>query len=93
MTKRMTMRLVYLAAAIGMLVYAVPRLPIGDGWTLPTVFGAAWLLFALAIIATHLHAVLRVDEAADERMDRIRKHRRRQLVRLFERRLVRRGGN
>lgn len=86
-----TKRLLYLAVALGMLVFAVPRLPIGGGWTLPTIFGASWLLFALAIVAAHLYAILRVDEEAEAQLDRVRKHRRRQLAQLIERRVLRRG--
>jgi hypothetical protein len=87
-----TKHILYLSVALGMLIYAVPRLSIGEGWTLPTAFGIAWLLFALAIVASHLHAILRVDEETAAQLDRVKKHRRRQLAQLIERRLVRRGG-
>ncbi|TLS51062.1 hypothetical protein FE782_16875 [Paenibacillus antri] len=86
-----TKHILYMSAALGMLIYAVPRLSIGEGWTLPTIFSALWLLFALAIVASHLHAILRVDEEMDAQLDRVKKHRRRQLAQLIERRLVRRG--
>lgn len=88
---RTTKHILYMSAALGMLIYAVPRLTVGGGWTLPTVFSAAWLLFALAIIASHLYAILRVDEETDAQLERVRKYRRRQLAQLLERRLVRRG--
>src|SRR5690606_37214865 len=93
MLNKTTKRLVYLAAALAMLVYAIPRLPVGGGWTLPALFSAAWILFALVIVASHLYAILRVDEETEERMERIRKHRKRELTSLIERSVVRRGGN
>lgn len=54
----------YLSAALGMLIYALPRLDMGEGLTLPTIFGVCWIAMALLIIASHLRVVLRVDEAA-----------------------------
>jgi hypothetical protein len=87
-----TKNILYMSAALGMLIYAVPRLEIGGGWTLPTVFGVVWILFALAVVASHLHAILRVDEETDAQLDRVKKYRRRQLTQLIERRLVRRSG-
>jgi hypothetical protein len=87
-----TKNIMYMSAALGMLIYAVPRLTIGGGWTLPTIFGVAWILFALAIVASHLHAILRVDEETDAQLVRVKKYRRRQLTQLIERRLVRRSG-
>lgn len=52
----------YLSGAIGMLIYALPRLEIGQGFTHPTLFGIAWIAMALLIVASHLRIVLRVDE-------------------------------
>lgn len=52
-----------LALSIGMLVYALPRLEVGRGLTPETLFGVAWISMALLIIAAHLRAALRVDEA------------------------------
>ena len=53
----------YLSCALGMLVYAVPRLDIGQGLTPPTLFGIAWISMALLIIASHLRVILRVDDS------------------------------
>lgn len=86
-----TKHILYMSAALGMLIYAVPRLSVGQGWTLPTVFSVAWILFALVIVASHLHAILRVDEEMDAQLDRVKKYRRRHLAQLIERRLVRRN--
>jgi hypothetical protein len=92
MMNKTTKNILYMSAALGMLIYAVPRLEIGQGWTLPTIFGVVWILFALLIVASHLHAILRVDEETDAQLNRVKKYRRRQLAHLLERRLVRRGG-
>lgn len=89
---RTTKHIVYLAAALGMMIYAVPRLSIGEGWTMPTLFSIAWLLFALAIVASHLYSILRVDEETEERLTQVRKHRRRMAAQFIERQIVRRSG-
>lgn len=83
----------YLSIALGMLIYAVPRLAIGEGWTLPTIFSIAWILFALAIIASHLYTLLRVDEETDAQLERVKKYRRRQFRQLIEHSIVRRSGH
>jgi hypothetical protein len=82
---------IYLSAALGMLIYAVPRLYVGEGWTMPTVFSIAWIAFALIIVAAHLHAILRVDEEMDAQLQRLKKYRRRQLAKGIESRILRRG--
>ncbi len=51
----------YLICALGMLLYAIPRLEVGEGLSLPTIFGVIWISIALLIIAAHLRIVLRVD--------------------------------
>ena len=51
----------YLVCTLGMLLYALPRLEVGDGLTMPTIFGVIWIGVALLIIAAHLRIVLRVD--------------------------------
>lgn len=56
--------LLYLSFALGLLIYALPRLEIGQGFTLPTAFAIAWIIVALLIIASHLRIVLRVDEGS-----------------------------
>jgi len=54
--------LFYLSCSLGLLIYALPRLEIGQGWTPATLFAVVWIAMALIIIASHLRAVLRVDE-------------------------------
>jgi hypothetical protein len=73
----------YIAAAAGMLIYALPLLDIGGGFTLPTVFAIVWLCFALMIIAAHLHHLLGVDEAERERLAQIKRMRKWQMQQLF----------
>ncbi len=81
---------IYLGVALVMMIVAVPQLQMGQGWTLPTIFGVCWLFFALCIIAVHLHLLLRVDEETRSQLDRVRKQRRRLLIQEIERRLARR---
>lgn len=75
---------VFLSVALGMLIYAVPRLDMGEGASLPTVFGIVWMLFALVVIAAHLHQLLGVDEETKAELARVKLQARRdreQLVR------------
>ncbi|MDF2669838.1 MAG: hypothetical protein K0R67_2144 [Paenibacillus sp.] len=64
---------IYLSLALGMLIYAVPRIAIGGGLTLPTIFGVVWILFALTVIAAHLHRIIGVDEAKEEELRQVRR--------------------
>ncbi|WJH34753.1 hypothetical protein MJA45_20410 [Paenibacillus aurantius] len=68
-----------LSLTLGMIIYAVPQLEIGQGWTLPTIFGVVWLSMALLMAAAHLHAILGVDEETAEELNRIRRMKRLQL--------------
>lgn len=69
----------YLLAALGMIVYALPQLKIGEGWTMPTIFGIVWIGFALLVIAAHLHRLLGVDEQMEKQFETIRRMRRQQI--------------
>ncbi|MEF3306511.1 hypothetical protein [Paenibacillus sp. GYB003] len=64
----------YMSLALGMLIYAVPRLDIGRGWTPETVFGIVWIGFALLVVAAHLHHILGVDEETKKELARVRKY-------------------
>ncbi|MEX1029304.1 MAG: hypothetical protein WDZ91_04560 [Paenibacillaceae bacterium] len=59
--------ILYLVCALGMLLYALPRLEVGNGLSLPTIFGVIWIGVALLIIAAHLRVVLRVDNEYHEK--------------------------
>lgn len=75
--------IVYMAVALGMLVYAVPRLNIGQGITLPTVVGSAWICFALLIIAAHLHEILGVEEEQRKELGRVKRMKKWQLEQML----------
>jgi hypothetical protein len=57
---------IYLIAAAGMLIYAVPQLRVGHGFRVETIFAVAWLGLALTVIASHLYVLLKVDQGAGE---------------------------
>lgn len=65
--------LVYLCGALGMLLYAVPRIAMGGGFTAQTVFGVVWICFALLIIAGHVHELLGVDAETRERVRQVKR--------------------
>lgn len=71
--------IISIAAASGMILYALPGLEFGQGLTLPALFGIAWLGFALLVIAAHLHHLLGVDEEEKKRLDQIRRVRKWQM--------------
>jgi hypothetical protein len=54
--------LVYLFFAAGMLIYAVPQLRVGHGFSLETIFAVVWLGLSLTVIASHLYILLKVDQ-------------------------------
>ncbi|CAM3449807.1 hypothetical protein [Marinicrinis lubricantis] len=62
-------------AVVAMGLYALPKLRVGEGASLPTLFAIAWLAFALIILAAHLHRLLHVDEAKQKELARIRRMR------------------
>lgn len=89
---KVTKHTVYVSLALGMLIYAVPKLEIGQGWTLPTIYSIVWIVFALLIIAAQLHFVFGVDEEARKQLRRIKFMKMRQRERVFSRgNPVRRG--
>jgi hypothetical protein len=63
----------YMGLALGMLFYAVPRLDIRSGLTLPTVFGVVWIVFALMIVAAHLHELIGVDEQKKREITKVKR--------------------
>lgn len=63
----------YLAAALGMLLYAVPRLDLGGAWDMADAFGVVWCAFALLVAAANLHEILLVDERTRQRLDRVKR--------------------
>ncbi|CAG7631088.1 hypothetical protein ACFQI7_17145 [Paenibacillus allorhizosphaerae] len=71
--------LVYMAIALGMILYAVPRIDLSGGLTLPTVFGLAWIAFALLVVAAHLHELLGVEQETKRELVKIKRMKRWQL--------------
>jgi hypothetical protein len=59
---------IYLIVAAGMLIYAVPQLKLGHGFSLETIFATVWLGLALIVIAAHLYVLLKVDEEVKKEM-------------------------
>ncbi|GFR38668.1 hypothetical protein PRECH8_19640 [Insulibacter thermoxylanivorax] len=64
----------YTLLCAGMLIYAVPRLSIGNGWTQETLFGVIWICMVLLIIAAQLHDLLGVDEKTDEEIRKLKRY-------------------
>jgi hypothetical protein len=62
----------YLLIALAMLVYALPRLELSAPWSLMSVFGLVWILFALVIVTAHVNALVMNDEKRRE-LARIKK--------------------
>lgn len=56
----------YLLIAIAMLVYAFPRLELSAPWSLMSVFGLVWIVFASIIIISHVNALVMNDEKRKE---------------------------
>lgn len=74
-----TKSIVYMGLTLGMLAFAVPKLEIKGEWTLQTVFGLSWMVFALLVIAAHLHELLGVDEETKREMMKIKRMKRWQM--------------
>ncbi|MFD2613497.1 hypothetical protein [Paenibacillus gansuensis] len=73
----------YLGLALGLLIYAIPRLENGYGLTLPTLFSCIWICFALLIIAAQLHFLLGVDEEKRKELAKIKRIRRAERARVL----------
>lgn len=73
--------LLYLGLAGGMLLYAVPRLAVGEGLGAGPLFGTIWLCFALLVIAAQLHELLGVDAKKRERLRQVKRMRKFKLQR------------
>ncbi len=80
---------IYLILALAMVLIAIPRLELGAGGTLSTVFGLIWIGFALLVIAANLYTLLGVDEETRQQLDRIRLAKRRMWQLKLERGLRR----
>ncbi|WP_127531146.1 hypothetical protein [Paenibacillus kobensis] len=66
----------YLAVALAMVLYALPRIEFEQSWTFVTVFGVVWLALALVIISAQLYMLFGVNEAARRQLAQIKRERR-----------------
>lgn len=91
MNKKKLPYAIYMALALMMVLIAIPRLELGGGWTLSTVFALVWIGFALLVIAANLYTLLGVNEETQQQLDRIRLAKRRKWQLKLERALRRRS--
>lgn len=87
MLLRKMRHIAYMAAALGMLLYALPRLDFTGAWDAATVFGLVWCAFALIVIAANLNEVLFINEERRKQLDRIK----RAKLAVWEHKMAQRG--
>ena len=94
-TWKVTKSVIYLGVALGMLLFAWPKLHLLLSWSAGTAFVYVWLLFAFLIILSQLHYLLLSSEQQEEKIQRLRRYRRLQwqqkLSQSFERKTRIRG--
>ena len=83
--------LLYLAAALGMLFYALARLEQGGTGEYFRLFWYTWLGFAAVIVAANVNMLLFVSEEKRRELARIKKAKAQQWERSLERRFAKRG--
>ena len=64
----------FFALAVGMLIYAVPRLNVGNGWTEETIFAVFWIAISLLLIAAHLHGWMGISEQTQKELDAVKRY-------------------
>jgi len=69
----------YVAIALGMVLYALPRLAEGGDGSAGTAFAIAWLVLALAVIASNLYELFAVDRETRKEVARVKRLRRQRL--------------
>lgn len=74
MNKRKIRTGLYFALAVGMLIYAVPRMTIGGGWTEETIFSTAWICMALLIIAAQLYHLIGVNDKVEQDIQTLKRY-------------------
>ncbi|WP_314586932.1 hypothetical protein [Paenibacillus terrigena] len=75
-TWKIAKSVIYLGVALGMLLFAWPKLHLLLSWSAGTVFVYVWLLFAFLIILSQLHYLLLTSEQQEEKIQRLRRYRR-----------------
>jgi nitric oxide reductase large subunit len=73
----------YALLALGMLLFALPRLDAIGEFTAASIFAAVWVGFAVLAIAANLYRVLGVDEVTAAELEQIRKVKRWQTEQLL----------
>ncbi|KAA8999710.1 hypothetical protein F4V43_15390 [Paenibacillus spiritus] len=61
-----------LTVALGMLLFAIPQLSVRQSGPV-FAFGIAWAVFALMVIAAHLHFLIGVDAERAKRLEAVRR--------------------
>lgn len=64
--------LAYLLLALAMLVFALPRLELGEPLGLASAFSYVWIALALVIAAAHLNELLLMDDEKRKELARIK---------------------
>ncbi|OPA80869.1 hypothetical protein BVG16_00520 [Paenibacillus selenitireducens] len=82
---------IYLGIALGMLLFAWPKLNVLLSWSQGTAFVIAWLVLALLIIASQLHFLLIASEKQEAKIQRLRRYRRLQWQQKMTQTLERRA--
>lgn len=75
-TWNLTKSVMYLGIALGMLLFAWPKLNVLLSWSQGSLFVIAWLGLALLIIASQLHFLLIASEKQEAKIQRLRRYRR-----------------
>lgn len=73
----------YLVAALGMLLYTIPRMEMGQGWTLSTIFWLSWIAFCVLIIAAQLYQIFGINEEKRRAYQQIKSMRRQQMEQMI----------
>jgi hypothetical protein len=63
----------YLLLALAMLVYALPRLELGDPLSVSSVFGYIWVALALLVVTANVNELLLMDEEKRKELARIKR--------------------
>lgn len=80
-----------LSTAAGLLIFAVPRLEAGQGFTAPTIFAILWIGIVLLIIAAHLHELMGVDEETRQELEKVKRYKRWKMENYIRSKAVQRG--
>ncbi|OGX68434.1 MAG: hypothetical protein A2189_06955 [Paenibacillus sp. RIFOXYA1_FULL_44_5] len=73
---RMDKNVIFLGIALGMMIYAIPRLEVGQGLTQSSIFSVIWISFALLVISSNLHYMIGVDKESRMELDKVKRMKR-----------------